>query len=203
MAPIVTEEYKNRKKQEILRSALKCFAKKGFQQATMDDIVEDSGLSKGAIYNYFKSKDEIYLELMKSNTEETERRLKEKLEKLATAKEKLAFVFELYESNSPFESPGREMFLVHYEFRLHAQRDEKLEQLLKERKEGFFIRIVLDILNRGQINGEFKQEFDPLTMANVFWGMIDGASVSSIVDQEYPYKKAVGTMKEMFLSYLN
>jgi AcrR family transcriptional regulator len=48
---------------QILEAALACFAKKGFHAATMDDIVRDAGLSKGAIYWHFKSKDEIFLAL--------------------------------------------------------------------------------------------------------------------------------------------
>ena len=50
MPPIVSEEYKRKKKKEILSGALACFAKKGFQAATIDDIVAYSGISKGAIY---------------------------------------------------------------------------------------------------------------------------------------------------------
>jgi AcrR family transcriptional regulator len=49
---------KERTKQ-ILEAAMKVFSRAGFQKASMDDIVAESGLSKGALYWYFKSKDEI------------------------------------------------------------------------------------------------------------------------------------------------
>ncbi len=45
--------------QQILDAALKVFSRSGFQQASMDDIVAEAGLSKGALYWYFKSKDAI------------------------------------------------------------------------------------------------------------------------------------------------
>ncbi|MDL1899078.1 helix-turn-helix transcriptional regulator [Anaerolineae bacterium CFX7] len=44
------------RKAQILDAAAAVFARKGFYQASMDDIVEEAGLSKGALYWYFKSK---------------------------------------------------------------------------------------------------------------------------------------------------
>ncbi len=51
---------------QILDAALRCFGKRGFHAAKMDDLVRASGLSKGAIYWHFKSKDEIFLALLDS-----------------------------------------------------------------------------------------------------------------------------------------
>ncbi len=47
------------RRSEILDAALVCFSKDGFHGTTMHDIVRQSRLSPGAIYNYFKSKEEI------------------------------------------------------------------------------------------------------------------------------------------------
>jgi len=47
------------RKQEILAAATAVFAQKGFDGASMDDIVQASGLSKGGLYWHFKSKDDI------------------------------------------------------------------------------------------------------------------------------------------------
>jgi AcrR family transcriptional regulator len=51
------------RRQQILEAALDCFADKGYHAARMDDIVQASGLSKGALYWHFKNKDEIFLGL--------------------------------------------------------------------------------------------------------------------------------------------
>jgi len=48
------------RKKQILEAALRCFGEKGLRAATMDDVVAASGLSKGAIYSHFQSKDEIF-----------------------------------------------------------------------------------------------------------------------------------------------
>jgi AcrR family transcriptional regulator len=53
------ETKKEARKQEILAAATAVFAQKGFDGASMDDIVQASGLSKGGLYWHFKSKDDI------------------------------------------------------------------------------------------------------------------------------------------------
>lgn len=53
--PDVSEE----RKDQIIEAAIHVFARKGFYEARMDDIVAESGLSKGALYWYFQSKDEV------------------------------------------------------------------------------------------------------------------------------------------------
>jgi len=53
------KESAERRKTQILDAAMDVFSRLGFSKARMDDIVQESGLSKGAIYWYFKSKDSI------------------------------------------------------------------------------------------------------------------------------------------------
>lgn len=58
--PKVSEEYAHARRQEILSAAWCCFAQKGFHKTTMRDICEKAGLSSGAVYSYFKSKEDIF-----------------------------------------------------------------------------------------------------------------------------------------------
>jgi AcrR family transcriptional regulator len=53
------DDKKEARRNQIIEAATKVFARMGFNRARMDDIVEESGLSKGALYWYFKSKDDI------------------------------------------------------------------------------------------------------------------------------------------------
>lgn len=58
--PNVTEE----RKSQILNAAEGVFTKKGFDEARMDDIAEETGLSKGTLYNYFKSKEDLVIAIL-------------------------------------------------------------------------------------------------------------------------------------------
>jgi AcrR family transcriptional regulator len=44
----------------ILATAFRLFFRKGYKSVTMSDLVKESGLSKGAFYHYFNSKEDLY-----------------------------------------------------------------------------------------------------------------------------------------------
>ncbi|MEV6322389.1 TetR/AcrR family transcriptional regulator [Nocardia sp. NPDC051787] len=66
--PRVSEEHLERRRQQILDAARKCFASKGFHETSMQDVFAESGLSAGAVYRYFKSKDELIAALATQTT---------------------------------------------------------------------------------------------------------------------------------------
>ncbi|MEV5751947.1 TetR/AcrR family transcriptional regulator [Actinoallomurus sp. NPDC052308] len=57
--PKVSEEHLEQRRRQILDAARRCFGRKGFHQTSMQDVFKESGLSAGAVYRYFKSKEEI------------------------------------------------------------------------------------------------------------------------------------------------
>ncbi|MFF1878533.1 TetR/AcrR family transcriptional regulator [Leifsonia sp. NPDC058230] len=57
--PKVSEEHRTARRTEIAGAALRCFARKGFQATSMADIIAESGLSAGAIYGHYKSKEQL------------------------------------------------------------------------------------------------------------------------------------------------
>ena len=58
--PKVTEAHRAARRDEIVGAALRCFAAKGYQRTSMADVIEESGLSAGAIYGYFAGKQELF-----------------------------------------------------------------------------------------------------------------------------------------------
>lgn len=58
------EQLKDERKNQIILSALKVFTKKGFAASKISDIANDAEVSYGLVYHYFKSKDDIYTELI-------------------------------------------------------------------------------------------------------------------------------------------
>lgn len=55
----MSDEYLERRRREILDAARRCFARSGFHETSMQDVFRESGLSAGAVYRYFKTKDEL------------------------------------------------------------------------------------------------------------------------------------------------
>jgi len=72
--PKVSLEYLAARRSEILDAAIVCISREGFHRTTMKDIVRESRLSPGAIYNYFQSKQEI-IEAIAARRQAKEREL--------------------------------------------------------------------------------------------------------------------------------
>lgn len=58
--PKVTQAYRDARRTEIAEAALRCFAAKGYRGTSMADIIAESGLSAGAIYGHYASKEELF-----------------------------------------------------------------------------------------------------------------------------------------------
>src|SRR3989442_6072538 len=58
--PRVVPEYREEARTRILAAANQVFGEKGYRQATMDDVAKKLGVSKGALYLYFASKEELF-----------------------------------------------------------------------------------------------------------------------------------------------
>lgn len=66
MSPKVSEEYLLARRRQILDAAVISFSRLGFHETTLEHIREEAGLSRGAVYHYFKSKDEIIVALQEA-----------------------------------------------------------------------------------------------------------------------------------------
>jgi TetR/AcrR family transcriptional regulator, transcriptional repressor of aconitase len=57
--PRVSQAHLDARRQQILDAARRCFVRNGFHATSMQDVLGEAGLSAGAVYRYFRSKDEI------------------------------------------------------------------------------------------------------------------------------------------------
>jgi AcrR family transcriptional regulator len=71
--PKVTQAHVDARRTQILDAAVACFARRGLIRTTIQDVIRESGLSAGAIYSYFGSKDDI-IEAIANDRHARERR---------------------------------------------------------------------------------------------------------------------------------
>ncbi|KAF4410478.1 MULTISPECIES: TetR/AcrR family transcriptional regulator [Streptomyces] len=55
----VSQEHLDARRRQILDGAARCFARNGFHATSMQDVLKEAGLSAGAVYRYFRSKEEL------------------------------------------------------------------------------------------------------------------------------------------------
>jgi TetR/AcrR family transcriptional regulator, transcriptional repressor of aconitase len=65
--PKVTNEYRDARRDEILSAARRCFLRDGFHATSMQDLFAEAGLSSGAVYRYFASKDDVITAIAEEN----------------------------------------------------------------------------------------------------------------------------------------
>ena len=65
--PLVSANHKEERRAQIVEAALAAFTRRGFADTSMRDILAESGLSAGAVYSYFPSKDDLVLHLAKES----------------------------------------------------------------------------------------------------------------------------------------
>jgi TetR/AcrR family transcriptional regulator, transcriptional repressor of aconitase len=67
--PKVSDEHKSRRREQILDGARRCFARHGYEGATVARLEEETSLSRGAIFNYFPSKEAIFLAVAQASSD--------------------------------------------------------------------------------------------------------------------------------------
>lgn len=160
--PKVSREYVIQRKQQILAAAKRVFCRKGFEPATMQDIVKETGMSRGGVYLYFSNTDEMMRALLEQNADEVSHHLEKSLSDQMTIWE----IFQDYLSS--IESEASDTFsLVSYEYFVSGWRVGQRTDYLKERYErgkGLFLRL----FEEGVRRGEFKPR-QPVSMINQFF----------------------------------
>lgn len=80
-------------KEEILVQAQALFKQFGLKKTTMDDIASACGKAKSTLYHYYKSKEEVFDEVIKKEMTSLRRAVKEKVEKESALKDKILTYF--------------------------------------------------------------------------------------------------------------
>jgi len=85
---------KENKKDQILAAASECFARFGYKKTTLDDIGKKIGLNKASIYHYFKSKEEIFTQIVLNEFEQFITKLHQHIEEDMICEQKILVYFE-------------------------------------------------------------------------------------------------------------
>ena len=88
------EEIRQQSKAAIMEAALELFASKGFSSTSISQIAKAAGISKGLMYNYFESKEQLLHEIIKSAFEEAEGLMMQAMTQLTDPREQLIAMVE-------------------------------------------------------------------------------------------------------------
>jgi AcrR family transcriptional regulator len=124
------EEQRARTRQELLDAAQVVFARQGYHATSVDDVAEAAGYTKGAVYSNFRSKEELFLELLDLRID----RNVEALEDVLLSSEAAERPRMLGEIRDSIVIVDREWFLLQTEFMLYAARNEEVRERVADRQ---------------------------------------------------------------------
>jgi AcrR family transcriptional regulator len=173
--PDVSEE----RKDQIIDAASEVFTEKGFQKARMDDIAEKSGLSKGALYWYFKSKDDIVIGIFDRIFSREAKDLETLVSSADTASDRL-----LQYTERVTQDVKRLLRFapITYEFLSLAFRNRYLQKAFKHYLKEH-MDILVPIIQEGIDSGEFRA-VDPEEAAIAVGAIFEGTLALWVYDNE-------------------
>jgi AcrR family transcriptional regulator len=173
--PRVSNEYMARRREEILEAAKACFAREGFHATSMRDIYRECGLSPGAVYNHFASKDEIVRSLGEERLREAQGR-REALELIEDPVEALRLM-----AAGAREQLMREKDLVlDLQLAGEALRNESIAEVSRQTFHAM-LETVVGLLCRAQSTGHLDSRVDPDALARVLIGIFQGVIVQTAI----------------------
>jgi AcrR family transcriptional regulator len=113
----------------LLAAALETFAEHGFHAASIEQVCERAGFTRGAFYSNFSSKEELFLALFDQHSERILARMTERIDSVPAGEFTLAALVGILADIEPAE---RDWYLVTTEFTLHAIRDPQAAWVLAQ-----------------------------------------------------------------------
>lgn len=167
------EREKEHRREEIIDAAQRVFFQKGLTVATMDEIAEAAELSKGTLYLYYKSKEDLYLAVMLRGMDILYEMFIAVLSGSRTTIEILANLGEAYYD---FFRQHRNYYRMLHFFenpQFHKQVSEEMLQSCAGHNQKVWL-IAIDVIKRGIDEGVIRHDIDPKEAAVILWASSNG-----------------------------
>jgi TetR/AcrR family transcriptional regulator len=163
------EREKQQRRQEIIEAAEKVFFSKGFTNTTMDDVASEAELSKGTLYLYFKSKEELYRVFVLRGITKLHELFVEYSSKQPNGILKVKAIGEAY-IKFYFEYPDYYKAIMYDETKtisdiVNNTEDEEIMKIKMDSNQ-----ILINTIKEGIEDGSIRNDLDPLKTSLVLWG---------------------------------
>ncbi len=180
MTPRVVD--KDTKKQEILLAALEVFSRKGFAKTKMIDVAEAAGIGKGTIYEYFRSKEQVFAETFHFFMQKSELLLQDAFSKTDDPVEKLRIFIEiglvqLLEDSGEFMSITMDFWAEG----IRAKSTKIMDLFNLKELYDHYRTLINDVLQEGIQSGVFKP-INTFNTASAIIAAMDGLMLQWILD---------------------
>ncbi len=170
-----TTERREREKEErrrtILKAAKKLFFRKGLENTTMDEVAEESELSKGTLYIYFQNKESLALSVIQDTSDILNNRIRKAVDSKKSGIERIA---DMTEALADFYKKKKDEFhFLRYMDSITSSLgsgNETLKNWILSAEE--MINVVLDVVRDGINDGSIRDDIEPEKAAFIYSNMI-------------------------------
>jgi len=199
MARLTRKEKQAQTRACLMRSAARVFASRGLQQASIDEVAEDAGFTKGAFYANFRSKEELFLAML---DERFTKRIEDIERVIAGEGSTAQKARRAGDSFVQMLSADREWERLFFEFSAYALRDEDFREELVTRYRAMRDRIAAALKARADDFGkESALPFDEVALMSCM--MANGFALEKLLEGEAVPDEMYGTMLMVFFAGLD
>lgn len=176
---LTREESKQQTRTKLLKVASEMFAKQGFYSTSVDQIAEEAGYSKGAVYSNFGSKEDLFLAVFSENQKEDLQNIKQIAEEYNSLDEFINMI----EQNHQYErKENQDWGILKLEFLLYAMRDANVRKKLAPILEDSRLQMV-HILEHFYESNDEKHPISIDKLAFLLLSLDIGIGIQSYVDE--------------------
>lgn len=171
--PKVTQQHRDARRQQIIGAALRCMVGEGFHKTTMADVITEAGLSAGAVYGYFKSKNDLIRAISEIAIGEASDLLEVRAAdpEPITPEEALTLLLRSIEDRS--KGPNGDLTRVGIQAWSEALRDPLVHAIVSGRMQQ--LRSAFEaVCRRAKAEGLLPRSARPREVAQVLQGMVTG-----------------------------
>jgi TetR/AcrR family transcriptional regulator len=164
---------KEKRRSDIVDAAEKIFFSKEYDLATMDDVAEQAELSKGTLYLYFKSKEDLYMGITQRGLEILRTEFLKAIQSQKRGLEQIRAIGEAYSLFAREHSSYFKAMVYFHSHILESIADVSFAE--PEAQEGIeVLGICAQALRQGVEDGSIRSDIDPMKMAIILWGQTTG-----------------------------
>ena len=167
------EREKKQRKETIIDAAENIFFKQGIENTSMDEIAQLAELSKGTVYSYFKSKEELYSTIILRGFIILKKQLKESAHANETGYQNVKAISEAYIRFS-YEYTGYFDAILHYQNDLFHSRKREPSQVQSLEGGNAVIGVLINAIQKGKTDGSITPEVNAVETSFVLWSQITG-----------------------------
>jgi AcrR family transcriptional regulator len=195
--PRVSDEYMTLRREEILEAAKACFAREGFHAASLRDIYRECGLSPGAVYNHFASKEEIVRALGQERLREAQAQ-REALELIEDPIEALR----LLSAGTRKQLTSEADLLLELQLAGEALRSESIAEVSRQAFDAT-LETVVGLIGRAQRTGHLDQSVDADALGRVLIGVFQGLIMQTAIGAPPDHERHIGALRTLLAPVLS